>query len=294
MTELEIDNMLRELDPTTGHEFEGLASSGPARDLLDQVVDRTPHQARRSRRRPATRASVGSVAVVIALVVAVVLVSKPGTPSASAAVNTAAQATADASSGQLDIEVRMAVLPESDSTPSGSSVKASLAFDGPDFDLSNRASLGNDSGPFVSRVIYVGGVGYVQNGSGSWSESQTDSSEYLASSPGQSGEALQVLLAQAGDFTHVGSKDGTETYSGTLGFEVLEKTDPDSLPLGVRMIYERRIPEDILVRVEVVDGHLASVVVHLVGDVDGYGFVDITISSEYSQLGEPQSIEAPR
>lgn len=294
MTEHEIDTLLRQLDPTTERQFGGLAGSEPAKDLLRELATRTSPQAERGRRHRPRRVRVGAAVGIAAMVIAVVVVSQSSTPSASAAVNAAAQATADFSSGQLDVEVQIAALPESDSTPSGSSVTASLAFDGPDFDLSNRASLGSEGGPFVSRVVYVGGVEYVQDGSGPWSETQTELSAFVLSPPGQSGEALRLLLAQAEDFSLVDNGDGTAVYSGSLGREVFERVDPGSLPLGVGVVYGRLLPENISVRVEVADGHLTLVVVRLVGDVENYGFVDITVNSAYSELGESQSIEAPR
>lgn len=90
--------------------------------------------------------------------------------------------------------------------------------------------------------------------------------------------------------------DGVHTYAGTLLSERLTQLPEDSLPAGMGLFAGEdlsTLPPTILIDAVVIDDRLDTVVFTLTGDTDE-GAIDLTITTSFSDYGEPQNLEAPQ
>ncbi len=304
----ELRSFLLDLDPINDGAFEDLSRSSGADDLLAAIVeaepaavpDRTPADRPSRLRRPPILAVAAAIVLVLAVTTAIVQLDRP---SAAAAVASAAMTTAESSSGRLVVTVELDTLPEVDPTPSGSVMRFEARYRGGDYHLLSDVS---DLGPpeasdgLVTGHVRVDGRQYLKVGDAGWSEttghwSPADDAgvgvavDQLTRSPRQ----LAALLDQVDDLRQVDGADGSTRYAGTLQAQVLRDAAPDELPIGVSVLRDHPTPDVLSVDVTVRNGHLETVAVRAEGEVEGYGYEDVTVRSVYDQIGEPQGIEAP-
>ena len=306
----ELQQYLRGHDPVGDDAFVDLAASPAAADLLQAIVSSEPsgHADSETKRatgrswQPSSRRLLSAAAVVLVTMMALAFV-RFDRPSAAAAIESAASATAEATSGRLVVTVELTTLPESDPTPSGSTMRFDARYDGGDYHLLSDVS---DLGPpeaadsLITSHIRVDDRHYLRVGAAGWSETTGRWSPADDAGVGvavdqltSSSEQLAELLREVDDLRQLDGPEGAIRYTGSLRSEVVRNAEPDELPIGVSVLQAHPIPDVLGVEVTVRDGHLESVVVRVEGLVDGYGYQDVTVRSIYDQIGEPQAIEPP-
>ena len=294
-------DVVRSVDPVAVDEFDSLAETPIADEVLERILASATSRSRSAESRlmhgRRRRRALVAIATVLLVGGLVLILGDARAPSAEAAVRAAAEATARSDSGQLAVTIDMTRLPEQDTTESGSVVRAHIEFQGDDYrwfnDASALAPRGTDADSLVSTTIKQSGITYLQTSDGPWSE--VDDPELLPDLDGlnDSVRQLQVLLANAADLEETARDEGSVTYSGTLTADALRDTNPEDLPLGVSFLQSQLLPDTLGLLITVSDGQLVELVVTIAGVIPQYGTVDITVTSAYSDLGEAQRIEKP-
>ena len=273
-------------------------------------VDSPSAEARRSRRRWSRSIAMPAAAAIAGLVVGGAVLLNPGsTPSASALVAEAAATSAAFDSGRVVMDIDIV---ESPGDEASGRFSLDYRFDGGDywllFDGSQfDASTDETGAPNVLVDMDLRGVGDRMYSSfdepGSFFAGPrrpgTETTEELFGFQPTSMEPATVvaLLEQTDDFDVVTSDDGKTTYRGSVTVAAVEALGPDSLPAGLSMLADPGISNDDLpdtlgVDVVVRDGLLDTVTIEIDGDSQ-LGYTQGSITTTFSELGEPQDIVAP-
>ena len=108
-------------------------------------------------------------------------------------------------------------------------------------------------------------------------------------------ERVIELLTNASDFGVLNESVEASTYGASIATSQLQRIGIEALPPGLAAFAEpgtTDLPEILEVSVVVADGQLQQLVVDVNGETPD-GFVDATVTTTYSQLGEAQQVDAP-
>lgn len=259
-----------------------------ARGRLAQNVEQLQDldQRRRQRFLP------GVIAAALMLIAGSVLFAVSRAPSAEAVLMQAVARTTQFDSGraEVDVEIRQP-FPLGDFT-------LDYAFEGEDFRLDTVVG-----GVVGISQLGVGGRRYLGNASGSselvWSD-ETDfpfPGGFLGglSAADADPETVLPLLGLANDFDVTETADG-EIYRGTISRADL--LAQPVVPAGIALVTTgsdpaSELPETMVVEVTVVDDLIWQLTLVVEGDVPAGEFVSATITTTYSEYGEPQNLSAP-
>lgn len=307
-------DLLRAADPSPEHStpeprttpevlFEQITTNTTATDHAS--VD--SHSPRSSRRWRPTVAMPAAAAVVAIVVGGAVLVQPGKTPPASALVAEAAATSAGFEAGRVAVTVDIVELPDDDTT---GSFMLDYRFDDGDFALSFETSVFEElSGEDDVEIgdIDIRGIGDELFSSFEESASfvvsprseETESIEALFGFQPTSMEpgTVVALLEQTDDFEAVTTDDGTAIYRGSVKVATLEELGAGSLPAGLTLLADPDTPNDDLpdtlgVDVVVTDGLLDTLTIEIDGESE-LGYTKGTITTTFSEYGEPQDIVAP-
>ena len=245
-----------------------------------------------------------ALALVAIVVVSALVFSAVTAPSAYALVNEAAQTSASFDSGKVEITIDLREVPD-DITGTLSLV---YRYDGDDFSMTQDFSrfVGaqtDDLGEFT--VIQVGDLIYTQlpgfDTEGSFFESPVDSQDVFDDvgfgvNPETINPANVVsLLERADDFSEIESTNDVTTYRASVAIEVIRELGAEQLPPGLSLLADGEstdLPETLGVTASVKDGQITTLVVDIIGNTPD-GYTDATITTTFSELGQPQGIVAP-
>lgn len=258
-------------------------------------------------RRPMVAAP--SLAGLVAVIVAAAMVFSAATaPSALALVTEAAESSATFTSGRaaMTIEIR-----EADVDDFSGSFEMDFAYEGDDYrltmDFSGLAESsvdGFDGGKF--ETIQIGDQVY-NNIPGLTEEDQyvvtsIDDEDDIFVNTGfevnpdsLTPDNIADLLDRATDVSKVTSDDNVSTFTATIGKTVLQDIGAANLPVGLSLLADEgddSVPDTLDMTITVNDGILEVIKVDIVGDTAD-GFVDGTVTTRFSEFGEPQNITAP-
>ena len=108
-------------------------------------------------------------------------------------------------------------------------------------------------------------------------------------------ERVIKVLTNAPDFRVLNESVDASTFGASIATSALQRIGVDALPPGLAAFAEpgtTDLPEILEVSVVVADGRLQQLVVDANGETPD-GFVDATVITTYSQLGEAQQVDAP-
>lgn len=246
-------------------------------------------------------AAPSALAVIAILIVGAFVYSAVTAPSAYALVNEAAQTSANFASGKVSIEFELREVPDD----VGGGYGLEYRYQGDDFHLSIDASAFGSVEPMT--VIEVDGVAFAQI------PGMTSAGEFVfADDAGVGDELLRPLglgldrdtispasvleiLEFANDFAQLDDTDGVVSYRGTIATSLLAEIGTENLPTGLSLFAHGGIddlPETLRITATVNAGLIQTLVVDVVGDTP-VGYTDATVTTTFSELGEPQSIVAP-
>lgn len=230
-------------------------------------------------------------------------------PSAYAEVVDAAEAAAATSSGVVTVEIDLRRLVDTAGPEEAGTVRLEYRYSGDDYALDTVfavAAVGDEPDPHAVEMRRVGDVEYIGTG-GSWtSMPAADEPDPLGpdllglgfGAPDADPERIVGVVEAAVDVERVATDDGVTTYTGTVTAAALEALD--AKPAGIAMIADEpgNLPDTSRLTVEVVNGVLRSIRLDAVGAFPGSdtvdpGEVDATITTTFSDLGAPITIEAP-
>lgn len=123
------------------------------------------------------------------------------------------------------------------------------------------------------------------------------SQETLLGGPADA-ESLQVLVDASDDFAEVtvpGAPGGERHFRGSLTRAALADLDPEKVPAGVTLLAGegvKDLPPTVDISATVEGELLVALAISLVGPTDS-GAIDATITTEFSDFGVPQNLEAP-
>ncbi len=262
----------------------------------------------RSHRRWRPSIAMPAAAAVVGLVIGgAVLLDPGGTPSASALVADAAATSAGFDSGRVAVVVEVV---ESPGDETSGSFSLDYRFDRGDFALRFDSSQ-LDAAPDEGGTTFVADIAI--RGVGDQLFSSYDSTSFFVSPRSADTESLEALfgfqptsmepativelLERTDDFQAVTSDDGMTIYRGSLTVATLEALGPDSLPAGLSMLADpdtpnEDLPDTLGVDVVVADGLLDTVTIEIDGE-SKLGYAKGTITTTFSEFGEPQVISAP-
>ncbi len=252
-------------------------------------------------RRPMVAAP-SALALVAILVVGVFIFSAVTAPSAYALVNEAAQTSASFDSGKVTIDFDLREVPDD----AGGGYGLEYRYDGDDFHLFiDGSAFGSGGEPMT--IIEVDGATYSQI------PGMTSPGQFVtADAAGVGNELLSPLglgvdrstispdsivgiLEGADDFAELDDTDGVVSYRGTIATSVISEIGTENLPTGLSLFAEGGIddlPKTLGITATVKDGLIQTLVVDVVGDTPS-GYTDATVTTTFSELGEPQNIVAP-
>ena len=302
------DALFAQITTTTSSIETAHHDDAPTKLDLGRVDSRSPGSLQ-SRRRWRPSIAMPAAAALVGLVVGGAVLLDPGsTPSASALVADAAATSAGFDSGHVVVTVEIVESPGDDTNGRFS---LDYRFDRGDFALRFDGSQ-FDAATDGAGTTFVGDIDI--RGVGDQSFSSWDGSEMFVVGPRstdmESTEALfgfeptsmepataVGLLERTDDFRVVTSDDGMTTYRGSVTLAALEALGPEALPAGLSMLADPDTPNDDLpdtlgVVVVVDDGLLDTVTIEIDGDSQ-LGYARGTITTKFSEFGEPQGIVAP-
>lgn len=178
-----------------------------------------------------------------------------------------------------------------------------LEIDSPD-ELAGSDPLGDFETRRIDGVVYSSFPG--PDGEEQWFANDMSEDDGGFSDPGifdarpdqVAVENILALTEAAEDVQRVASEDGITTFTATVAKSEIVELDSADLPMGLAMIAEEpdNLPEELDFTVVLDDDQLVSFSFDAVGPYleDGEeAFIDATVSTTYSNLGEPQTIEVP-
>ena len=276
------------------------------RDEKPTILDRANHNTSPSRpawQRPFV--ALGGVAAAIMLVV-VATTTIGVQPSAAKELSEAVQQTAAADSGKVSVEVTLDELSGSEVTAEevaeiiGTTGNATFTYDGDDYQL--VASIEGEE--FSPQARFVDDQLYVTPDGTQW-ELVTENIEELIDQialvgpavKNFDGAALEQLVKLTDDISKSES-DGVITYSGTVKTADVVALETKKLPAGLvplKMLEKEgaELPETITAEMTVVDGSVTSITTTLASTGDEQIKASGSITTRYSEVGEPQTITAP-
>lgn len=299
------------------------ASAGPdaavehdpaAQALFEEIIVQTPDSRRPVWQRPVPMIGAAAAATVL-LVGGVLTIGGDGPPSAYAQVIDATEAIAAAPSGVVTVEIDLREARQEGEVGETGTITSVYTFSGDDYQLETRTSVrpiedSPDSGPETDVVIgmqtrVVDDVAYISiDGVEGWSPvplfEGADSPGSTAGFSADDGDPELVLglVRAASDVTEVSTVDGVTTFSGTVAAAAIEALD--GLPAGLAMVASDPglLPEQVQLTVEVADDRLRSIRLDAVGTYPGDemspgGYIDASITTTYSRIGDDIVIEAP-
>jgi len=274
--------------------FERVVGDGHVADT-DVDVSVTPIDAYKNRDRGRRRFAVpGAIAAAIIVVAGIFLVSVSRAPNAEAVVAAAAERSALVDSGRVEIAVDL----REPVAPQGATFEIAYEFEGDDYRLD---ILGD--GRIAFSEMQVAGVNYFGDafagGDLVWSDGQ-DSPFAVDFLPGLSAanarpETVLPLIELAEDFQKT-SNDSGVVYRGAISRENL-LAQPE-LPTGVAIVTSgadpaSELPEMLVLEVAIVDDLIQQLVLLVEGDLPTGEFFSATVTTTYSEYGEPQNLIAP-
>ncbi len=263
-------------------------------------------------RRPLVAAPTALAAVALVAVAALV-VSVVQAPSAYALVNEAATNAASNTSGRAVVTIEIREIENDDAFPDGgATVVIDHRYDGDDYstvqDFSDFLIDGEDEvlSGFEVRVVdgsvYTSVDGLADGRQFFESDPEDEDDIWSALGFGLNPEtitasALTGLLEETTDVSEVTSSDGTTTYRATITNDAINRIGADNLPIGLSLLASEQdngdVPDALPLTIVVRDEVLQEISVEMVGETPTEGFVDATITTVFSEFGEPQSIAAP-
>ncbi len=249
-------------------------------------------------------------ALALAAIIAIgaLVASTINAPSAYALVTEAAQKSASFESGRVRVEIELRAVPDDvsgtfvlDSRFDGDNY--SLAQDMSQFDASGAdpAELGQFTMMRVDGTLYSSIPGITADGQflaqPSAAVDPLGSDLFGSVNPETlTPQSIVTILQRADDFSEIDSTGDATSYRGSVPLNVLQEIGPGDLPPGLALLAEGGptddLPETITVTAIVVDGTIDRLVIDIIGDTPT-GYTDATITTTFSELGEPQNIVAP-
>ena len=284
----------------------------PAESDPGRLDSRSPGSLRSHRRwRPSI--AMPAAAAVVGLVVGGAVLLQPGsTPSASALVADAAATSAGFESGRVMVVVDVVESPGDEMSGSFfldyrfDNGDFAFRFDGSLFEVASDPAI-DEADTTIVGDIDIRGIGDQLFSSFEGAElffvgprsAETESTDALFGFEPTSMEPATAvaLLESTDDFQAVTSDDGMTTYRGSVTVAALEALGPDSLPAGLAMLADpdtsnEDLPDTLGVDVVVKNGLLDTVTIEIDGDSE-LGYSKGTITTTFSEFGEPQDITAP-
>jgi hypothetical protein len=225
----------------------------------------------------------------------------------------ATEAIASAPSGVVTVEVDLREARQEGEVTETGTIRFDYTFSGDDYEMQTRTDMGPiesdpDSGSEVSihmQTRVVDDVLYLQmDGTPGWSSRPTFDAApvgggLLGFTPDDGDpERVLALVRAASDVTEVSTVDGVTTFSGTVAATAIEALD--DLPAGLALVASEPglLPEQVRLTVEVADDRLRSIRLDAVGtypgdDISPGGYIDASIITTYSRMGDDIVIEAP-
>lgn len=284
-----------------------------AQALFEEIIVQSPDIRRPVWQRPVP--VFGAAAAATALLVGGVLtIGGDGSPSAYAQVVDATEAIASAPSGVVTVEVDLHEARQEGEIGETGTMTMAYTFAGDDYQLETRFDMrpvedSPDSGPESDIVIrmqtrVVDDVAYTSmDGVEGWSSTplfeDNAPGAFAGFSPEDGDPELVLALVQAtSDITEVSTVDGVTTFSGTVAATAIYALD--GLPAGLALVAAEPglLPEQVQLTVEVADDRLRSIRLDAVGPYPGdgmspSGYIDASITTTYSRMGDAIVIEAP-
>ena len=242
-----------------------------------------------------------AVFAVLALLGGGLLFNVATAPSALALVNDAAQTSAGFDSGRVEIQIELRELPDQES----GSVSIDHRYEGGNYSTAFVSTLESyASGGLEQVVIKVDDVLYSQIGNdaeftqttisdeqGPFAESSTFGIDPETITP----ESVIPLIEQSSDFAEVESNGDATVLRGSVPVSVLQDLDVSDLPPGLGLFTGENaedLPDTLGITATVADDRLLSIAIDVIGDTS-VGFTDATVTTVFSEFGEPQMIEGP-
>jgi len=310
----------RSLDPTAGQPdwsvkhpeaasamFEEITMTSPALTRKDKLNRLASPSSSRSER-PARWYAFPAVALA-----AVVLIAGAGLfsigaffePSAASALMVAAQNTAEVESGRVQTEILYANMGDQPEME-GASLVIDYHFEGDDslleVDFPSPAGIESQSNELV-----IDGITYLSTEEGKWVDTSVNTPQFETDLSGDLGfetnnlnpSGLVDLIELADDFEKVSDQGDATSYSGTIAAVDLVKI-ADRLPAGLKFIVNDEeaadfLPDQLGLRVTIENDTVREIVVDIDGKIQGLNEMNVsaTMTITYSELGEPQNLQAP-
>jgi hypothetical protein len=284
-----------------------------AQALFEEIIVQTPDTRRPVWQRPVPVIGAAAAATVL-LVGGVLTIGGDGPPSAYAQVVDATEAIASAPSGVVTVEVDLREARQEGEIGETGTITMTYTFAGDDYDLQMMYDIwpiGDSAESADSEVVVqmqtrvVDDVAYISmDGVEGWTsrplfEQEAPAGGFLGFSPDDGDPELVLALVQAtSDVAEVSTVDGVTTFTGTVAATAIEALD--GLPAGLAMLAGEPglLPEQVQLTVEVADDRLRSIRLDAVGTYPGDlispgGYIDASITTTYSRVGDDILIEAP-
>lgn len=284
-----------------------------AQALFEELIVQTPDNRRPVWQRPVPVIGAAAAATVL-LVGGVLTIGGDGPPSAYAQVVDATEAIASAPSGVVTVEVDLREARQEGEVTETGTITMTYTFAGEDYDLQMMYDIwpiGESAESADSEVVLqmqtrvVDDVAYISmDGVEGWAsrplfEEEAPAGGVLGFSPDDGDpELVLALVRAASDVTEVSTIDGVATFAGTVAATAIEALD--GLPAGLAMLSSEPglLPEQVQLTVEVADDRLRSIRLDAVGtypgdDISPGGYIDASITTTYSRMGDDIVIEAP-
>jgi hypothetical protein len=284
-----------------------------AQALFEEIIVQTHTTRRPVWQRPVPVIGAAAAATVL-LVGGAITIGGDGPPSAYAQVVDATEAIASAPSGVVTVEVDLREDRREGEAGETGTIAMAYTFAGEDYDLQMMYDIwpiGDSAESADSEVVLqmqtrvVDDVAYISlDGVEGWTsrplfEEEAPAGGFLGFSPDDGDPELVLALVQAAsDVTEVSTVDGVATFAGTVAATAIEALD--GLPAGLAMLSSEPglLPQQVQLTVEVADDRLRSIRLDAVGaypgdDISPGGYIDASITTTYSRMGDDIVIELP-